>query len=592
MKISLLNVKAPLSSYKTEELPEFVILTGVNGVGKTALLNGLKFSVDNPKLSLGLRGAAPQVSVSIEGEKFSQHELVYLGTDWPALESSTMKVMSCATDLKKEYDYIQMALSSGIPNKVVENLSKRGVEIKLGMKFEEIFDEFEANHRPVTFQIKNSSESLLSDINMYFLTYKADYMARTSYRGWSHEKFTELYGEEPWLLLNQLMADSDMPYQFTEPKNSDYTSDFTLTLFEKSDTIYKREIDPKHLSSGEKVILNLILRVFIGIVKNSAPRLFLLDEPDAHLHPQLTKTFIDTLYNMLVKKFKAKVIMTTHSPSTVALAPEGSVYEMSKNPTRIIQSKSKSATISLLTAGYLFVGENTKYVLVEDDDDVMFYSTIYGHLNKENRLPHDKQLVFISASRKEASGGKTVVSSWVTKLSNSGLNDLIFGLIDKDVNNSSSKNIELIERYSIENYLIDPILVFAVLLHKDVAPKINNMDLAFGDEYKLREMGSDQLQFIADYIFSVVENKLQEEYINKSETFDFSLQIVEFISGVNLKYPKWLFSYRGKDLMNKVFLPSFPANTFNFDSALLVLKKMQTVIPEEFVTLFKKIQNS
>jgi len=114
--------------------------------------------------------------------------------------------------------------------------------------------------------------------------------------------------------------------------------------------------------------------LFNSIQYGVLPRLMLLDEPDAHLHPSLTKQFIQSIQDVLVKKFGVQVIMTTHSPSTIALSPEGNIYELKKNPTSIEKLGSKSQGINILTSGFISVTEGAKFVLVEDQSDVYFYS--------------------------------------------------------------------------------------------------------------------------------------------------------------------------------------------------------------------------
>jgi len=55
----------------------------------------------------------------------------------------------------------------------------------------------------------------------------------------------------------------------------------------------------------------------------------LLDEVDASLHPSMIKNLLDVIEKIFLKN-GCKVILATHSPTTVALAPEESIYEISK----------------------------------------------------------------------------------------------------------------------------------------------------------------------------------------------------------------------------------------------------------------------
>lgn len=97
-----------------------------------------------------------------------------------------------------------------------------------------------------------------------------------------------------------------------------------------------------------------------------------MDEPDAHLHPSMTRQFIDILKGVLVDHYKVRVILTTHSPSNVALAPETSLFVMAREQPRIRRATSKAEAIGLLTSGLVIVSPGTRFVLVEDEDDVRF----------------------------------------------------------------------------------------------------------------------------------------------------------------------------------------------------------------------------
>mgnify|MGYP006183719209 CR=1 FL=1 len=127
--------------------------------------------------------------------------------------------------------------------------------------------------------------------------------------------------------------------------------------------------------------------------KNVFPKLLLLDEPDAHLHPSMSQQFLNVIKNVLVDKFDVQIIMTTHSPSTVILAPNDSIYEMSRVEPRIRRCVSKNHAVSLLTSGLVYVGEGTKYFLVEDNDDVAFYSFVYNQLTTDNQIDANIPLV-------------------------------------------------------------------------------------------------------------------------------------------------------------------------------------------------------
>lgn len=75
----------------------------------------------------------------------------------------------------------------------------------------------------------------------------------------------------------------------------------------------------------------LIFVLYHASSNGNFPEVILFDEPDAHLHPSLTQLFINVIQETLVNEQKVKVILSTHSPSTIALSPSDSIYRMDRS---------------------------------------------------------------------------------------------------------------------------------------------------------------------------------------------------------------------------------------------------------------------
>jgi hypothetical protein len=108
------------------------------------------------------------------------------------------------------------------------------------------------------------------------------------------------------------------------------------------------------------------------------PDLILLDEVDAPLHPSMVLSLLRTIENVIVGQYGRKVIMATHSPSTVALAPEESVYLMDPS-TRELHKVTRDAAMKSLTVGVPVLSinwENRRQVFVESKHDAIFYERI------------------------------------------------------------------------------------------------------------------------------------------------------------------------------------------------------------------------
>jgi hypothetical protein len=263
---------------------------------------------------------------------------------------------------------------------------------------------------------------------------------------------------------------------------------------------------------------------------------------------------------------------------------------MSRTEPRITKSPSKNHSVSLLTAGLIYVGEGTKYFLVEDNDDAEFYSYVFNNLINENKINSDIPLVFIPASTKHKSGGKDVVQNWVNKLQDSGLSNILQGLIDTDSGNEVSEGVYAIPRYSIENYLIDPIIVYAALMDKEKQAQISGINLKLGEEYKLKFLTNEKLQEIADNIFIMIENKLDKYFTDYDGSIENKRIEVVFLNGQKLFYPKYIFSRRGKTILNQIYNETFTSPIINFTTLFRAFRKLN-MIPVDLVDKFNEIQN-
>ena len=105
------------------------------------------------------------------------------------------------------------------------------------------------------------------------------------------------------------------------------------------------------MSSGEKILVALAITIFQDD-KTKFPELILLDEIDATLHPSMIEKTLNVIKDVFIRK-GSKVIMATHSPTTIAHAPEESVYEIIKGSceNKIVKID-KNKALDILTNGF------------------------------------------------------------------------------------------------------------------------------------------------------------------------------------------------------------------------------------------------
>jgi ABC-type uncharacterized transport system ATPase component len=168
---------------------------------------------------------------------------------------------------------------------------------------------------------------------------------------YSEEEFIEEFGEKPWVVVNRIIARfGSLHYQVNSPEGLERGHDYQVKLVSTREE--KVAVDFSQLSSGERTLMALVSGMYKAIVDRQFPQLLLLDEIDAFLHPGMVRNMLDVLVGEFVQNKGLNVILTTHAPSTVAQAPEGSVFIMHKGGVNRIVPTSKKGALSLLTDGF------------------------------------------------------------------------------------------------------------------------------------------------------------------------------------------------------------------------------------------------
>jgi energy-coupling factor transporter ATP-binding protein EcfA2 len=529
-----------------ENIPPFVVLTGLNGSGKTQLIELLAYRLSNARHPQN--GDLSAVHVKVTGDSFGPDSVAFLPNQWTISSSQALGIGELQQVKRQLFQQLQH--EHQIQGNLGLTIKKARLETILGVKLNTLDVESFIKRVPDDFSFMLEESNIAEGLTHVFLAYRLR-VAEQLERETPMSEIIKNLGPAPWDVLNDTFKAAEFPYRVKSPKSSGLLDVYQLRLHDESSG---NEINPVDLSSGELRLLGLVLWLYNSKHHGRFPRLFLMDEPDAHLHPSMARHFINVVKEVLVDRYKVRVILSTHSPSTVALAPDGSIFEMSKNSPRIIPSKSKAATIGLLTAGLVIVTPSTRFVFVEDEDDTLFFSSIrdvltdYGPSKDPRCLKPSPSIVFLPASigkgPLKTSGGKTVVVKWIEKFDQPPLDQLFRGIIDRDINNSSTPRILVLGRYSIENYLLDPFVIFALLLEQGTAPVIPGVSVSTGDEHLVRSLSKTQLQAILEGIRRIVEPTLQN--LLPTET---ALQSVMFTNGVAIEYPVWMLNRRGHDLL-------------------------------------------
>ena len=107
----------------------------------------------------------------------------------------------------------------------------------------------------------------------------------------------------------------------------------------------------------------------------NSPEVLLLDEADSTLHPSMIRSLLRVLNDVSVQRYGVKVILTTHSPTTVALAPEEAICTMRRTPSPRLQRTTRDHAVSALTVGISTLSvklENKRQLLILVVDQFRF----------------------------------------------------------------------------------------------------------------------------------------------------------------------------------------------------------------------------
>jgi ABC-type lipoprotein export system ATPase subunit len=582
-----MNFKLSQGQYKSiaalewENIPELVVITGKNGSGKTQLLELINWHF-TPAQSKRTQPGHPFHGVQTTVSDFSatDKDVVYIPNIWQIgnLGATNVNAHNAAIDTLHKHIVLNQVNAAWNELAIV-------VETSIGKAKNQITKEDIVEHLPIDYTSYTTKISANEGLNQIFQLYYTR-VADCRNRQIPEDEIKSSLGQPPWEVLNKMLDGAGFPYVITQPQS--IIGNYELKLVKKNNSSIR--IDFSDLSSGEKMLVAILIWMYNTGHKNRLPKLMLLDEPDAHLHPSLSKQFFDVIENVLVKEFNVRVILTTHSPSSVSMVSPEFLFEMSPDEPRIKRLRSKEYGINLLTDGLITVKSNTKYVLVEDEDDAKFYNEIFKIFKSKNKVNPNINVLFIASANRSAglSGGCTVVRAWVEKFVNEGVNDVFQGLMDLDNGTGPAiaaiptDNLHFVERYSLENYLLDPIIVYASCLHNNSPIIISGINLLQRDEHKVAKLEKRKLQKIADHIFSEIE-----PMVTGLTAADKELVEVKFITRRNLMYPKWFLYNRGHTIHN-LFRSKYRASV-NYDKLVATIIR-QEFLPNDLTETFKTIQ--
>jgi energy-coupling factor transporter ATP-binding protein EcfA2 len=537
-----------ISSIVWSDIPPFSILTGRNGSGKTQLLEIIAHSLSRTvPQEYGNTRELP-VTVSIEGLDITPADVSFV-PDTGRFSGGAPVTLAQMSQLTQQLRAQNQNISN-MRHDVNGTARYHKLIRRLGGKAPHMLNDEEFRALlPDDFEYMIDDVDVTTGLGHVFLAYRIESLTRIEKKERGEPQDEAPQGPAPWAVVNDALRVADFPYELISPLETTLLQPYQITFKDKTSGATVKAAD---LSSGEKVLLQLVLWLYSSNNTKGFPKLLLLDEPDAHLHPSMTRQFLDVISEVLVGKYGVTVIITTHSPSTVALAPDGATFQMERGNTVISQVSSKPDIINVLTSGLLIVSENSRYVFVEDSDDVYFYEAVrdiltdYGPSKDPRCVKPSPTIVFIPVSvgvgAARIPGGSSIVRKWVEKLDSAPLNWMFCGLIDRDASNTRAGVIRVTGRYSIENYLLDPLNIYCLLLEAGLSPLIGGVTISQGDAHLLRTLPVDALQSITDRVAAMME--AADSGLRTGRTVK-----VHYTVDRAVDVPDWVIERRGHDLL-------------------------------------------
>lgn len=227
-----------------------------------------------------------------------------------------------------------------------------------------------------------------------------------------------------------------------------------------------RKFDIDNLSSGEK---GLVLTFLLISRTVSDDAVVLLDEPELHLNPAVCKDLLSYMVDQYVTPRNIQMIICSHSPEILAGAferEECSLYHL----------RSGTEITKVRRSDHDEISDALRRVGTSESETLLYKGTIFVE------GAHDVELLEVGFSsilrqyRIKDLGGRIEVEKHIISLQSSEekLTTKLFFIFDKDrkpseLSNSENVGVLQLNKYCLENYLIDLDALTDLLMDHNVA---------------------------------------------------------------------------------------------------------------------------
>ena len=168
--------------------------------------------------------------------------------------------------------------------------------------------------------------------------------------------------EPPWETFREVLEamreaagdENVFNFEFSDPEESRINhADHQQFSFETvlTNRTTGESYDLLQLSSGEGILMALCMVWFNQAMGRRRPKMLLLDELDAMLHPSMVGALVSGLKELFVKN-GTQVLMATHCPATVAVLEDGEVFRVTRDGGTVrVRPVSRSEAVEDLSEG-------------------------------------------------------------------------------------------------------------------------------------------------------------------------------------------------------------------------------------------------
>ena len=397
--------KSLQGGFEWNDIPSFAVVTGVNGVGKTQLLEvvrGRSGKFNNagvfPAINREIRSSNGPVNL-IFSENTTQNKLSINGLIEYAKNSDErlVKLRNLDEEIKNLQNFIsnyqnqitqtadkigrlqlenkirkfEKQINNHLTQKLTVNIYAYDEELKrIAQKLNKIVEDVTEDEIRQLAIDNFESLTTVDELTRYVANENMRYMRRVTYLAETHQDEEQkmlVAQERPYQTINRIFRKYGFDYfEMLNPFPIDGKLDGEIRFQGKEGEV----VDYYSLSSGEQAIVQFVIWSYGQDFRGNRLNTMVLDEPDAHLHPTMCKMMVEIFSEMSTKKESGgggiRIIITTHSPSTVAFTPEGSLFVMQRDVdnNRVIKATTSEDAVEILSDGiFTFSRAMSQYTL-------------------------------------------------------------------------------------------------------------------------------------------------------------------------------------------------------------------------------------